>query len=891
MKATSNRKPLRASLTLLAVIASAPLFAQTTPSTPAAPAPSEQVITLSPFEVSSTQEHGYQASESVTGTRMATKIVETPFAVDVVTKDFITDFMAFGLNEQLAYVPGFSPSEVFGNFQLRGFSSPVVFVDGFKRIGLIDTVDIDRIEVIKGSAASIYGAIQPGGAVNIITPKPTTKQVTSVTLGAGSDSFYRASLVTSGPLGHSGKLFYRVAASQQYTEYGEDFASRKQGFVSGKLLYAPNEDTSLSLDIEHSELIEHPFNQVLTITEKQTMPWAGNSVTESQYYGLVGGHQHFYDYAGPSSMNFNRISSATLTGEHKFNDVWSIKFGANIFNNPYHDQLIGSGAYYPYGTGNVAVTNGVVTSPFTPLVKDQPQADFKPQRGGGAQLDNLFQFNLGPIPSRLLVTMDYYHLSQRSLTLAPSVNGSVATDYYAMPSPYSAAGAPYYTMQTTWSTALGYGWNTTTYAQNPSLYNFPSTDNWTGSTDKGAFASYWASFFKDRLKLMAGGRFDSVENQVKNYNISSGGTVVSAANPTEPANYQSFKYSTQAWTYQLGGSFKLVNGFNVYANKSSAFNPQPQLDSYTGLPLPNNKSNGYEFGLKGSLLNERLNFTVARFVINQYNVVQSETDPITGLKDTVMSGQMQAKGYEASMQYQATRNFQLLASWGYTPTTILKSETLTFLNGLPARRVPRDNAGFAMRYQFTHGWLKGFWVLGDIKYMSKSLVNLGSGKSLIPGPASATVGSTVSMYYVPSQNLTYLTDPKQTGEVKVTATPVINAPFPGNNLLPYPGVAANAVINYPVSANGTPLTVVSGTGTKTVYSGAPTGVFVDDGREYIFNPAYGVVDLGVGYEWKAHQLQHGIRVMAKNVLNREYTWGSGVPGMPFQVFVTYQVKY
>ncbi len=877
---------------LAATFASSSLTAQTAPTPSPAPAgTSDEVTTLSPFEVNSKQEHGYQASESVTGTRIATKIVETPFAVDVVTHEFISDFMAFSLNDQLAFVPGFSPSEVFGNFQLRGFTSPVVFVDGFRRVGLVDTVDIDRIEVIKGSAASIYGAIQPGGAVNFITFKPTAEPSQNLSVGVGGNDFHRVALYSSGPLGKSGKFFYRIDLADQYTKYGEEFASRSQSYISAKLLYKPNQDTSVSLDLEHSELYEHPFNQVLTITEKQTMPWAGNNVTESQYYGMATSNLLNYDYAGPESYDHNRVSSATLTAEHRFNDVWSLKFSANAFTNPYNDQLIGSGAYYPYGTGNVTVVNGAVTNAFTPEVKDQPQADWKPQRGGGAQLDNLFRFTTGPISNKLLVTADYYELSQRTKTLAPTVAGSVATDYYATYSPYTPAGAPYYTMQSTWSPALGYGWNTTTYAQNPALYNFASTDNWTASSDSGLFASYWANMFNDRLTIMAGGRFDSVKNQVKNYNISSAGTVTSAANPTEPASFQAFDYSTQAWTYQLGTSFKVANGLYIYANKSTAFNPQPQLDSYTGLPLPNNKSNGYEFGLKASLLNDRLSLSVDRFVINEFNVVQSETDPITGIKDTILSGEQEAKGYEAQFQYQVTRRFLVMGDWGYTPTSILKSDTLTFLNGLPARRVPRDNAGLAVRYQFTGGKLKGLFLIADVKYFSKSLVNLGSGKSLIPGPASATSGGTLSMYYVPSTNRTYITDPKIAGEDKITATPVINAPFPVNGLLPIPTQPANATINYPVDANGVALPLISGSGSSAVYSGEPEGVFVDDGREYNYNAPAAVVDIGAGYEWNTGRLTNTLRVNVKNLLNRQYTWGSGVPGLPLQLLVTYDLHY
>ena len=181
------------------------------------------------------------------------------------------------------------------------------------------------------------------GAVNFITFKPTAEPSQNLSVGVGGNDFHRVALYSSGPLGKSGKFFYRIDLADQYTKYGEEFASRSQSYISAKLLYKPNQDTSVSLDLEHSELYEHPFNQVLTITEKQTMPWAGNNVTESQYYGMATSNLLNYDYAGPESYDHNRVSSATLTAEHRFNDVWSLKFSANAFTNPYNDQLIGSG--------------------------------------------------------------------------------------------------------------------------------------------------------------------------------------------------------------------------------------------------------------------------------------------------------------------------------------------------------------------------------------------------------------------------------------------------------------------------------------------------------------------------------------------------------------------
>ncbi|HEY1793841.1 MAG TPA: TonB-dependent receptor [Opitutaceae bacterium] len=853
---------------------------------------SNEVVTLPSFQVTGDQAHGYVASESTTGTRIASRIADLPFDVDVVTQPFLRDFAEFSLNDELSFVSGFSPSEVTGQYQLRGFSSSTELVDGFRRIGsLVDVVDVDRIEVIKGPDASIYGAIQPGGVVDIITPQPTAVPSGEFGIVAGGDNVFRSSMYSSGPLNSSGTLFYRVSAAYEFNDYAEDFASQKQTFESAKLLWKPDKNTSLTLDFEHTERFEHPFNQVLTITEKQTMPWAGNDVTESQYYGMATQNLLDYDYAGPESYNDFRLTSGTLTFEHDFSEIWNMKLGVNAYTNPYFDQLIGSGAYYPYGTGNVTVVNGAVTNPFTPEVKDQPQVDFKPQRGGGAQLDNLFKFHTPGVDNQLLLTADYYEVSQRILTRVPTVNGSQATDYYALYSPYNPSGAPYYTPQTTWDPALGYGFNTTLYANDPSIYNAVTTDQWTASGDYGLFASEHATMFNDKLILLAGGRWDYVRNQVKNYNIPEVGTP-SALVTTEPDPYQAFDYNTSAWTYQLGATFKATSNINLYANKSDAFNPQPQIDSNTGLALPNNTSNGYDFGIKSMFMDNRLTLVLDRFVINEYNLAQTETDPVSGEKDTILSGLQTARGYEADLTYQVSNDFLIVGDWGYTDTTVEDSKVITFLNGLAVRRVPRDNVGLELRYQISHGFARGMFFVADGHYSSKSLVNLGSGKSIIPGPAGTTSGSTSSMYYVPSTNTTYATgkDPKIAGEVKITGTPFNNVPFPGSGNLPYPNEPANTLLNFPMSVTGTPLPLVSA-GTPGVYSGEPEGVFVDDGRENNFNAPYAVFDVGTGYQWKMRKYTNTIQVNVKNVLDRKYTWGSGVPGLPFQVLVSYYINF
>src|ERR1051326_45933 len=60
----------------------------------------EDAIQLNAFEVISTKDKGYVASESTTGTRVASKIRDLPFIVDVITADFLQDFAAFDRSEE-----------------------------------------------------------------------------------------------------------------------------------------------------------------------------------------------------------------------------------------------------------------------------------------------------------------------------------------------------------------------------------------------------------------------------------------------------------------------------------------------------------------------------------------------------------------------------------------------------------------------------------------------------------------------------------------------------------------------------------------------------------------------------------------------------------------------
>jgi outer membrane receptor protein involved in Fe transport len=132
-----------------------------------------EVVTLQEFNVTAAAVSEYTASESTAGTRVVSSIRDLPFNVNVVTGELLDDFNALDFRDQMAFTSNVTGYETLSSgYSIRGFDADVQLRNGFRRIGLIDKVNIERAEVIKGPAASIYGAVFPGGTVNFVTRKP-----------------------------------------------------------------------------------------------------------------------------------------------------------------------------------------------------------------------------------------------------------------------------------------------------------------------------------------------------------------------------------------------------------------------------------------------------------------------------------------------------------------------------------------------------------------------------------------------------------------------------------------------------------------------------------------------------------------------------------------------
>eukprot|EP01035_Chromulina_nebulosa_P029895 gene29895-39674_t len=94
----------------------------------------DDVISLSEFSVKAENDRGYIASETMTGSRIATKIVDLPYTVNMLTSEFLEDFGIFELADNIVQIGSFTGLDIGGNFNLRGFQSTYQLRDGFFRL-------------------------------------------------------------------------------------------------------------------------------------------------------------------------------------------------------------------------------------------------------------------------------------------------------------------------------------------------------------------------------------------------------------------------------------------------------------------------------------------------------------------------------------------------------------------------------------------------------------------------------------------------------------------------------------------------------------------------------------------------------------------------------------
>lgn len=202
---------------------------------------------------------GYDVDESSEATRTDTAIRDIPQAVYVIPEQLLRDQQVVRLADAVRNVSGVTIAEDAGGRQervtIRGFVTDTTFQDGFRNgptsnATFPDFANVERVDILKGPSSTVFGRLDPGGVVNLVTKQPLSEHYYSVTMQGGSYQFLRPTIDASGPLTADKSLLYRFIASGQDSQSFRDFNFTRRLFLSPTLTWTPSTTTSLRLYTE-----------------------------------------------------------------------------------------------------------------------------------------------------------------------------------------------------------------------------------------------------------------------------------------------------------------------------------------------------------------------------------------------------------------------------------------------------------------------------------------------------------------------------------------------------------------------------------------------------------------------------------------------------------------
>jgi iron complex outermembrane receptor protein len=745
---TTTRASLR-TLALAATLALLPaLRAQTAPATPspaASAARQEDAIQLSAFSVVADENRGYAPSETLTGSRVATKIIDLPYTVNVMTSEFFEDFGIFELSDNVVQIGGFTGLDVGGSFNLRGFSSSSQLRDGFFRLGRYGSSNVDRMEIIKGSNAAIYGRTSPGGMLNMISKTPKSRESQRLLLNYGDEGTQRVTLEATGAVMQTrlGKTNFVLTGSHYQKEFDMEYARNRNQEYYLALGHTFPDGSNLQVSLEYFLQVRRaPNSSAPLITDLKGTA----STTDDEVVGYAKNLAR-YNAFGPVSQLDRGNTGINAFYDKKLNSTFSTRFGANRYWARRWDfnQNTGWGAININPAPN-AVT-GVVPA-ITSARGATPNTTRIIEDGGGFQGDLLAQYrtNSSKLEHRTLVTLDI-------------------NDYYRWDPALNYAG-PTNPDLIAWNAVRTVTLDPRTLTPTGPLAYFPK---WFDSSQTvktrhqkrrttvlGGLLRHQTSFMDGRLLTFAGVRYDNVRFRDRDF--------LGFATPPGYVTGAMIDKDVEFWKPNAGFNYKITPSFRVFASYSESYfvsqndNAQAHFDP----TFKSEVADGWDYGFKGTLFNDRLNYTISGFYATRENVSVTdniETPPGSGnfVLTTVREGNQLVRGYEIDVTWRVSDAFSAGGSWGH-----VYSIYTDFGSAFPAaigRRVngiSPQNGSVYVKYAPTSGPWKNFSANLGVSYVARTpteLPNAGDTYATVGGRRVVTSSTKQWALGVPSFNI------------------------------------------------------------------------------------------------------------------------------------------
>lgn len=293
--------------------------------------PDEEIEIIATGEAKA--EENYQATEATTATRTDTPLKDIPQSIQVVPEQIIEDQQANTLEDVLRNVSGISTGDSFGNtterFVIRGFAQDTTLVDGFRQgafgQGFPSLDRLERVEVLKGPASILYGNLEPGGVVNLVTKKPLAEPFAEIGLDLGSFGLFQSSLDFSDAINSDKTLLYRLNTNVEYSDGFRDFdqdATRLS--LAPTISWQIGKNTDLLIDFNYLNE-DKPFDRGIVAI--------GDDVADIPYDRI---------FQQPDDNYELEQITASYQLEHRFSEKWKLRNSFRLISSETSDFKLDS---------------------------------------------------------------------------------------------------------------------------------------------------------------------------------------------------------------------------------------------------------------------------------------------------------------------------------------------------------------------------------------------------------------------------------------------------------------------------------------------------------------------------------------------------------------------
>lgn len=633
----------------------------------------EASFELQNVEITGRRETSYRNTTSFVGTKTAALLKDVPQSISYVTKELIADRQAYRVGDVVKNMSGVNQFSFYNDFTMRGFRSSVDLVNGLRfangDFGFWKqplTINVERVEVVKGPAAALFGNTNPGGTLNRVTKKPLDEARQSVSFSTGSFNTYRAAADFTGPITNDKTLLYRMNIGYENAGSFRNLQFARNYSVAPSVSFIPSENTQVNFDLFYNR------SESRLDRGQPTFGTPDNVNLNATSPALALSRPN--DYLNEDNL----FITASLT--HKFSP--NVAVNVSYIKVMYSEDLLehrNANAFAPDSAGR-AIPNLVLMRVF--------------QRKRSFYNDNLSAFaNIeavtGAFKHKIVAGYDYI---QQELPLGGALfeaagfrnasNTGVIASYNARnKSQYllDAQGRPVPNVPSFDLTAT----NPYTFGD-VSRYFFSAGTNAVLPTLYYAHGIYLQDHITiDKLQLLVGLRQDWYFDR---------------------SNYLTPQDSTITQTSLLprfGAVYSLNDDINVYASYCQGFQPQSAgvlRNPLAGGPFDPLKSWMLEAGAKGELFEKRLAVNLAAYQIIQQNVLVNALDP-TNPQRLVQRGEERARGVEIDAMGRVLPNLSITANYAFNEAIITQSTNQDII-GRAKENAPLHQGGFWVKYTF-----------------------------------------------------------------------------------------------------------------------------------------------------------------------------------------------